>query len=106
MKKVFRLTDAKKHEDRVMEAIKHEIRKYIKREKKKEIPNKSLMYWDFDCKAGGTKESAEAIEYDNLFKALDAIKATGATEVYIEVMAKAVNKPPKPEATPKVEEQA
>jgi len=97
MKKVYKLTDEKKHEDRVLEAVKNDIRKYVKREKKKDLPDKKLMYWDFDCKVGATAEDAKVISYEELIKGLDAVKATGATEVYVEVMAKAVEKPVKVE---------
>jgi len=97
MKKIFKLTDPKKHEDRVLEAVKHDIRKYVKREKKKDLPDKKLMYWDFDCKIGVTADDAKVIAYEELIKALDAVKDTGATEVYVEVVAKAVEKPLKVE---------
>ncbi len=93
MKKIFKLTDEKKHEDRVLEAVKNDIRKYVKREKKKDLPDKATMYWDFDCKVGATSDDAKVVVYEELIKALDAVKATGATEVYVEVMAKAVPKP-------------
>ncbi|MEA1954732.1 MAG: DUF6172 family protein [Campylobacterota bacterium] len=93
MKKIFKFTDEKKHEDRVLEAIKNDIRKYVKREKKKDIPDKATMYWDFDCKIGVTSEDAKVVEYEALIKALDAVKATGATECYVEIMAKSVDKP-------------
>ena len=93
MKKIFKLIDEKKHEDRVLEAVKNDIRKYVKREKKKDLPDKSTMYWDFDCKIGATKEEATQIPYEELIKALDKLKAMGIKEVYVEVMAKAVDKP-------------
>ncbi len=93
MKKIFKLTDEKKHEDRVLEAVKNDIRKYVKREKKKELPDKTTMYWDFDCKVGATADDAQEVVYEALIKAIDTVKSTGATEVYVEVMAKAVPKP-------------
>lgn len=95
MKKIFKLTDEKKHEDRVLEAVKHDIRKYVKREKKKKLEDAQNTYWDFDCKIGATSESAKVVEYDDLIKALDAVKATGATECYVEILAKVVQKPAK-----------
>jgi len=98
MKKVFKLTDAKKHEDRVLEAIKHDIRKYVKREKKKDLPDKKLMYWDFDCKVGANVSDAKTLEYEALIKAIDEVKTTGASEVYVEIVAKAVDKPIKEES--------
>ena len=97
MKKVFKLTDEKKHEDRVLEAVKNDIRKYVKREKKKDLPDKNLMYWDFDCKIGATSNDAKTVAYEELIKELDMVKATGVKEVYVEVMAKAVEKPLKEE---------
>ncbi len=93
MKKIFKLTDEKKHEDRVLEAVKNDIRKYVKREKKKTLPSKATMYWDFDCKVGANSNDAKVVEYEALIKALDAVKATGVTECYVEILAKAVNKP-------------
>jgi hypothetical protein len=95
MKKIFKLTDEKKHEDRVLEAVKHEIRKYVKREKKKKLPDAKTMYWDFDCKIGLTPVSSKTVDFDALIKELDAVKAAGATECYVEILSKAVQKPVK-----------
>ena len=97
MKKIFKLTDEKKHEDRVLEAVKNDIRKYVKREKKKDLPDKATMYWDFDCKIGATAEDAKVVAYEELIKALDGVKATGAKECYVEILAKTVDKPVKEE---------
>jgi len=96
VKKVFKLTDPKKHSDRVLEAVKHEIRKYVKREKRKELEDKETTYWDFDCKAGVTEDDAKTVVYEELMKALDTIYETKASQVYVEIIAKAVPKPPKP----------
>jgi len=96
VKKVFKLTDPKKHTDRVLEAVKHDIRKYVKREKRKELADPEATYWDFDCKIGTTAEEAESIVYKELLAALDSIHAAGAMQVYIEIMAKAAPKPLKP----------
>ncbi len=95
MKKIFKLTDEKKHEDRVLEAVKNDIRKYVKRERKKKLPDIATMYWDFDCKVGATQEGAEVVEYEALIKALDTVKATGTTECYVEILAKIADKPVK-----------
>jgi len=99
MRKVFKLTDPKKHADRVLEAVKHDIRKYVKRERKKDLPEKATMYWDFDCKVGTTATDAKAVIFEELIKALDTVKATGAKEVYVEILAKAVLKPLKEEVS-------
>jgi len=96
VKKVFQLTDPKKKPARVLEAIKHEIRKYVKREKRKELADPETTYWDFDCQIGSTAEEAKEIVYAELFTALDTIESTDATQVYIEIMVKTVLKPVKP----------
>jgi len=103
VKKVFKLTDPKKHEDRVLEAVKHEIRKYVKRERKKDLPEKATMYWDFDCKVGATADTAEVVIFEELIKALEKVKEGGAKEIYVEILAKAV---PKPLKTEEVAEEA
>ena len=95
MKKIFKLTDEKKHEDRVLEAVKNDIRKYVKREKKKKLEDPKTTYWDFDCKIGASSDVAKVIEFDALIKALDGVKAMGVTECYVEILAKVVNKPVK-----------
>ncbi len=105
MKKIFKLTDEKKHEDRVLEAVKNDIRKYVKREKKKKLPDATTMYWDFDCKIGATSDDAKVVVYEELIKALDTVKATGATECYVEILAKSVMKPVKEEVAPLSEEE-
>ena len=99
MKKIYKFTDEKKHEDRVLEAVKNDIRKYVKREKKKKLEDPKMTYWDFDCKVGATSDTAKVLEFDALIKALDGVKATGATECYVEILAKVVEKPVKEELT-------
>ena len=103
MKKIFKLTDEKLHQDRVIDSIKNEIRKYMKREKKKKLQDASLTYWDFDCKIGLDRDNAKEVEVDVLTKELDSIKNEGATECYIEILAKVVNKPIKEEPTTDIE---
>ncbi|KYJ85702.1 DUF6172 family protein [Sulfurovum riftiae] len=95
MKKVFQLRDEKKHEDRVLEAVKHDIRKYVKREKRKKLPDSETMYWDFDCRIGVDESSAQQVVFDALIKALDSVKESGAVQCYVEILAKAVEKPPR-----------
>jgi len=97
VKKIFKLTDPKKHEDRVLESIKHEIRKYIKREKKKSLSDAETMYWDFDCRVGASEPTATAIEIDKLIKSLDSYQTTDTTEIYVEILVKEVAKPAKVE---------
>ena len=58
MKKVFQLTSPNKDPERQVDSVIHEIRKYIKRERKKPLPEK-IDYWDFDCRIGDDADSAK-----------------------------------------------
>lgn len=97
MKKVFQIQQERIKPDRAVDAIKNELRKYAKREKKKELPNKSTMYWDFDCKFGKTAEIATVCSFEEISTQLNSLVEDGWKECYVEVIAKAVNKPVKEE---------
>ena len=51
MKKTFNLTHPKLQVSRVIEAIKYEVKKYLKRERNKTLPE-GVDFWDFDCRFG------------------------------------------------------
>ena len=57
MRKTFQLHVEGKNRDRVLDAVKHEIRKYIKRERRRDLPE-GADFWDFDCQFGRTTEDA------------------------------------------------
>lgn len=95
MKKIFQLHNEKIHPDRIIEGIKHELRKYLKRERKKKLPDSETMYWDFDCKFGQSASSADACSFDEIIQFLSTVQEKEWTECYIEIMAKAVDKPKK-----------
>jgi hypothetical protein len=76
MKKTFKLHIEGKNNDRVLEAIKHEVRKYVKRERRKTLP-KGVDYWAFDCKFGVTSEVAEVLRLGELTKKMDEVALAG-----------------------------
>ena len=51
MRKTYPLRPEGKHPERVLEAVKHDIRKYQKRERRRELPA-GAHFWDFDCRFG------------------------------------------------------
>ena len=87
MKKNFPLHIEGKNPDRVLEAVKHEIRKYFKRERNRVLP-KEVDFWDFDCKVGVTAETAEAVKVSAVIEGLDALAKEGAASVYVEILSK------------------
>jgi len=87
MKKNFPLQQEGLHPDRVLEAVKHEIRKYFKRERNRALP-KGVDFWDFDCKVGLTSETAEVVKVSAVIEALDALAKDSAASVYVEILCK------------------
>lgn len=99
MKKVFKIQQEKLKPERAVDAIKNELRKYVKREKNKDLPNKKTMYWDFDCKFGKSSEEAKPMSFEDIFTALNSVVEAEWTECYIEVITKVMDKPLKEEPT-------
>ena len=60
MRKIFQLHVEGGNRDRVLDAVKHEIRKYIKRERRRDLPE-GADFWDFDCRFGRSREDGENI---------------------------------------------
>lgn len=87
MKKIFRLTDEKKKPERIIEASKHEIRKYLKRERGKKLPE-GADYWDFDCCYGQNGEGTQPIHVAEITSALDKAYEAKWEQCYIEIIAK------------------
>lgn len=86
MKKTFKLHIEGKNPDRLLEAIKHEVRKYVKRERGKTLP-KGVDYWAFDCKFGVTADAAEVVRLAEITKKMDEVAAGGGDGFYVEILA-------------------
>jgi hypothetical protein len=91
MKKTFQLQDSKKKPERIIDGIKNELKKYLKRERGKKLPE-SATYWDFDCRVGADSESAVAVGVTELNVALDKAVADKLEACYVEILVKAVTK--------------
>ena len=87
MKKTYPLSAEGKHPERVLEAVKHDIRKYFKRERSRPVPA-GADFWDFDCKVGASADTAEGVRVGALIEAVDAIAKSGAASVYVEILSK------------------
>lgn len=99
MRKIFPLTKEGLHRDRVLEAVKHEIRKYLKRERRRELPE-GADFLDFDCRVGATKETAEVVHLSALIGQLDTVAREGVAQAYVEILAKpGVRRPRAPGAS-------
>ena len=86
MKTTFKLDKPKVKLARQIEATKSTITKYLKRERKKKLPE-GVDFWDFNCKFGDTKEQANVCHSKELFKLIDAAEAKEQSTFYIEIIA-------------------
>ena len=95
MRKTFRLNVEGKNRDRLLDAVKNEFRKYLKRERRRELPE-GADYWDFDCRFGLTQETAEVAHRATLTGLIDAAARNGAEQFYLEILARAAKRKPRP----------
>ncbi len=87
MKKQFKLTDPKKAPARQVDYVKHEISKYIARERRRDLEEGS-DFWDFDCRLGADLNSATSVHVADINKGIDKIVSDSAESFYIEVLRK------------------
>ena len=94
MKKTFPLEVSGKKRPRVVEAIKHELRKYVKRERRKALPE-GMDYWDFDCRIGPSQEAAENVHIKTINPTIDRVSESQTNSMYVEILARAAKRAPK-----------
>jgi len=87
VKKTFQLNIEGKNRDRVLEATKHEIRQYVKRERRKALPE-GVDFWDFDCQFGTHPDNAQGVHFATLTALIDAVAKEGGDKFYLELLAK------------------
>ena len=99
MRKTYPLHIEGKHPDRVLDATKHDIRKYLKRERRRELPE-GMDFWDFDCKFGPTEEAAQYAHLATLTELIDAVVKDGGKQFYVEIIARAAKRKPREPGAP------
>ena len=87
MKKTFILNLEGKNRDRLVEASKHDIRKYVKRERSRPLPA-GVDFWDFDCKFGSNEATAAVVHFATIMNLIDTTVQEGAEQFYVEVVTK------------------
>ncbi len=97
MKKLFPLNIEGKNRDRVVEAVKNDIRKYLARERRKSLPE-GVDFWDFDCKFGVSAEAAQPAHVAALTGLINGVVAEQGTQLYVELLAKPGVRSTKPPA--------
>lgn len=99
MKKTFQLNIEGKNRDRVLDAVKHEIRKYVKRQRRVPLPE-GVDYWDFDCRFGTTPDKAAVVHFATIMGLIDALAEEGGAAFYLELLAKEGHRTARPAAAP------
>ncbi|KQP22562.1 DUF6172 family protein [Pseudorhodoferax sp. Leaf267] len=99
MRKTYQLQVEGKHPDRHLEAIKHEIRKYIKRERRRDLPE-GADFWDFDCRFGAAEASAEVVHLATITGLIDGVVKAGGPQFYVELVARPGKRQPRPAGAP------
>jgi hypothetical protein len=87
VKKTFKLHIEGKNKDRVLDATKHEIRKYVKRQRRVPLPA-GVDFWDFDCKFGTSADTASRVHFASLTALIDDVAKQGGEAFYLELLAK------------------
>ena len=95
MKKTFKMTHPKLKLPRLVEAIKYEVKKYIKRERRKTLP-KGVDFWDFDCRFGVDEETCEVIHVSAINKNISQAESKQLESFYLEILAKPGHRSKKP----------
>lgn len=89
MKKTFKLDHPKIKVPRIVDSIKHDIKKCLKKERKKSLPS-GATYWGFDCKCGQSEETAVEMPLSSLTKHIDELVENNIMTIYVEITAKAI----------------
>ena len=87
MNKTFKLEHPKIKVPRVVDSVKHEIRKFLKKERKKDLPA-GAKYWGFDCKFGQSEEMAVEVPLPSLMEYIDDLVANNIMTIYVEITPK------------------
>jgi len=95
MKKTFKLTHPKTKVPRLVEAIKYEVKKYLKRERRKDLP-KGADFWDFDCRIGVDEASSDIVHVYDINKSIDQAESKQLESFYLEILAKPGRRTKKP----------
>ena len=95
MKKTFPLTHPKIKPARLVDSVRAELSKYIKRERRKKLPE-GVDFWDFDCKVGPDPATATEQHVSAVSKAIGDVCDDGNDTVYVEILAKPATRNSRP----------
>lgn len=86
MKKTYELSHPKIKVARLIDAAKHDVKKYMKRERRKDLPE-GADFWGFNCKFGADAATAKAIHVGEINKHIDEAEHQALPSFYLEIVA-------------------
>lgn len=87
MRKTFSLTHPKIKVARMVESVRRDVKRYLKRERNKALPE-GTDFWDFDCKFGPCADEAAVIHVADIGKSIDVAVEQQLESFYVEILAK------------------
>jgi hypothetical protein len=95
MKKTFNLVHPKIKPERLIESYKNEVKKYIQRERRKDLPSGSTA-WNFECKYGADQSTAKSVRESEVTKLIGDSFENKLESFYLELIAVPGQKPKPP----------
>ena len=71
---------------RLVDNIRHEVKKYLRRERNKLVPD-GADFWNFDCRFGTDKDNTEVIHLGAINQHIDAAEKNELASFYLEIIA-------------------
>lgn len=96
MKRTYQLHIEGKNRDRLLDAARHDIRRYQQRERRRPVPE-GFDFWDFDCRFGADEASAEKVAVGELSALITALTQDGTNAFYVELVACAAKRSERPQ---------
>lgn len=98
MKRTYQLHIEGKNRERLLDAARHDIRRYQQRERRRPVPE-GFDFWDFDCRFGADEASAEKADVGELSALITTFTQDGAPTFYVELLARAAKRSERPQPT-------
>ncbi len=87
MRKTYVLHIEGKNRDRLLDAARHDIHRYLRRERRRALPE-GTRFWDFDCRFGSSEADAQAVREEDITGLIDGVARSGAAQFYVEIVAR------------------
>ncbi|RYF25676.1 MAG: hypothetical protein EOO33_08910 [Comamonadaceae bacterium] len=95
MRKTFQLNIEGKNRDRLLDAARRDIHRYLKRERRRDVPA-GFDVWAFDCRFGTSESDAQTVALEDIKGLIDGVAESGGTQFYVELLARGAARSARP----------